>query len=119
MIHTDADALLCDMAETYGIYSLQDLPQSTVAVLAAGLGPNSRIVKKITGQKASRFEMLLAAAVDRLSLLVYAQTEDAKAGINKPPSILDQICGNMKEDETPLQEFATGEEFARAWRGGG
>lgn len=45
MIATDQDALICDMAETYGIFDLQALPVATLATLAVGLRENSRILE--------------------------------------------------------------------------
>lgn len=44
MISIDRDALLCDLAETYHIYSMRGLPARTLAVLAFGLRADSRII---------------------------------------------------------------------------
>ena len=41
MMALDREALLCDLAETYGIYDVRALPVSTLAVLASGLRENS------------------------------------------------------------------------------
>lgn len=87
MISADRDALLCDMAETYGIYDLRALPVSTLATLAVGLRDDSRIKMHMHGAKISRIETLLAAAVDRLSMLWWAKTEDARSNANRPKSM--------------------------------
>lgn len=46
MVNFDEPALICDLAETYGIYDYRRLPLRTVAVLAVGLREDSRIMKK-------------------------------------------------------------------------
>lgn len=94
MIGTDKDALLCDLAETYGIYDLWALPVDTTAKLAYGLRDNSRIKKKIAGINVDYETLLLAAAVDRLSLLLWAQTEDGQNNRNRPASIAEALAGN-------------------------
>lgn len=114
MISVDRDALICDFAETYGIYDLRALPVSLLATLAAGLREDSRIKMNISGVKAKKNEMLLAAAVDRLSLLVWAQTEDGRNGVNPPKSVLDSIIGVGTAD-SPVVSFESGDEFEREW----
>lgn len=47
----DRDALLCDMAETYGVFDLRALPLQTVAVLAQGLRPDSRIMLRLAAEE--------------------------------------------------------------------
>ena len=61
MVHTDRSALICDLAETYGIYDMGSLPVTTVAILASGLRDNSRIKMKLAGMKVSN-ELLLSAS---------------------------------------------------------
>ena len=112
---TDSDALLCDLAETYGIYSFEALPVATLAVLSSGLRGNSRIYQKMTGAKGARMEMLVAAAVDRLSLLLYSKTKDAQDGINPPRSILDQLFGEEQANNDSAESFEDPAEFHAAW----
>lgn len=112
MLTLDRDALLCDMAQTYGVYDLRALPPTTVAALAVGLREDSRIKMQLGGIKVSRTEMLLAAMVDRLSLLVWTKTEDGRKGRNQPKSVLQIITGERKTDTVA---FATEEEFVAAW----
>ena len=40
MLATDEDALLCDFAETYGVYDLEALPVEKLAVLSFGRFPD-------------------------------------------------------------------------------
>lgn len=114
MISLDRDALICDLAETYGIYDLRALPVSTLAMLAVGLREDSRIKMCISGVKVSRMEMLLAAAVDRLSLLVWAKTENGRNNVNRPKSILDIILGE-EEQKSNVRSFASAEDFENEW----
>lgn len=114
MISLDRDALICDLAETYGIYDLRALPVSTLATLAVGLREDSRIKICISGVKVSRTEMLLAAAVDRLSLLVWAKTENGRNNVNRPKSILDIILGE-EEQKSDVRSFASAEDFENEW----
>lgn len=54
---------------------------------------------------------LLAAAVDRLSLLVWAMSKDASNGLNRPKSIVAQLFGETEEKE--IVGFDTPEDFER------
>jgi len=47
MIHTDEDALICDLAETYHIFNYRELPPSLAATLSVGLKDDSRIKKEV------------------------------------------------------------------------
>lgn len=91
MIYTDRDAVICDLAETYGIYDMGSLPARTVAILASGLRDNSRIKMKLTGAKVDNDLLLLAYAVDRLGILIWQQTKDGQRGRNQPESIAERI----------------------------
>ena len=115
MISEDRDALLCDFAETYGIYDLRALPVFTLATLAVGLRDDSRIKMKMHGAKISRIETLLAAAVDRLSMLWWAKTEDARNNVNRPKSMLSILNGEPQKQESNIESFESGDEFESAW----
>lgn len=112
MIATDENALVCDLAETYGIYDYRSLPLRKVATFSVGLRDNSRIKMKMNGMRIPLNEVLLAAAVDRLSFLLWAKTEDGVNNTNKPKSILDELLGN---EEFSDDGFETPEEFLAAW----
>lgn len=108
----DKTALICDLAETYGILNYRALPVETLAALSAGLRENSRIKMKLSGVKIQSDIMLFAAMVDRLTFLVWSKTKDAERGINKPKSIVDILTGNIRESD--IVAFDTAEEFEAA-----
>lgn len=85
-----------------------------MATLAFGLREDSRTKMKIAGQKISKETLLLAAITDRLSWLVYANTEDAKHNRNKPKSIVEAM---LAEDKTAdkVKAFRSGADFDAAF----
>ena len=107
MINTDEDALICDLAETYGIYDYRSLPLKTVAAFSVGLRANSRIKMKLSGMELEPDIYLLAAIVDRLSILLWRQTKDGTEGINPPELIL------VNSSKVKNKGFTTGEEFEK------
>lgn len=111
MIAADENALICDLAETYGIYDYKQLPPSRVAVFSIGLKDDSRIKMKISGQTVSMEVLLLAGISDRLSLLVWAQTEDGRKGINRPAMITDALTTASQPKDAQMVVFDSGEEF--------
>lgn len=111
MIKKDEDALICDFAETYNIYDYKSLPLKMVGSLALGLRDNSRIKMAMTGSQASSEVMLMAAMVDRLSLLVWMKTKDAEKGKNKPKSILESMTSEEKITENVA--YTSGEDFIK------
>ena len=72
MLGTDEEALICDLAETYHVLNYKALPVKTVALFASGLRDSARIKMKINKQEAEDKTVLLAAAVDRLTMLLWA-----------------------------------------------
>lgn len=115
MISADRDALLCDLAETYGIYDFRALPVSVLAALSVGLRDDSRIKMRLSGAKATRGELLLAAVVDRLSMLVWMQTEDGHKGVNRPQSVFAAIQGEDTPENGQQVGFETAEDYEAAW----
>lgn len=115
MLAADRDALICDMAETYGIFNYRGLPVSLLAVLASGLREDSRIKQKLSGVPVGCDTLLLAMAVDALNLLVWTKTKDSQHKRNQPKSIAQQL---LKRPEQRARErfaaFNTPEEFERA-----
>lgn len=67
----------------------------------------------VNGMRVSPKDLLMAAAVDRLSLLVWFRTKDAEKGRKKPKSIVEAIT---KEETKEILTFATAEEFEEARR---
>lgn len=111
MIRIDKGALLCDFAETYHIYDIRSLPARLAATYAVGLRDNSRIKMKITGTKAPEDILLLAMAVDRLTLLLWAKTKDGQRGRNKPESITEKLLGADTGKKREFAKFDSPEDF--------
>lgn len=111
MVGLDEGALTCDFAETYHVLNWRALPARTAATLAMGLGPDSRIVRKMAGVQTRLDTMLLAMIADALRILVWQNTEDGVKGQNKPEMITDRLA-NL--DSEPLG-FEGADEF-RSWR---
>lgn len=109
MINLDEDSLICDLAETYHIYDYRALPPRMVGVLACGLRDDARIKMVMSGQKISTDNMLRAGILDRLSILVWQNTEDGHEGRNMPESVLSKLIGEQKENNT--MSFNSGAEL--------
>ena len=111
---SDPDAVVCDMAETYHVYDMRSIPLRTLAAFALGLGPDSRTMRRISGAKATRTEILLAVIADGINTLVWFKTKDGQKRRNRPKRMMDFIMG--KQEETEVISFATAEEFEEAHR---
>lgn len=111
MIQTDEDALICDLAETYGIFDYRQLPADQVAVFACGLRDDSRIKLAMTNSKVPFETFLLAGVLDRLSALVWFKTTDGQKGINKPVMVAEELRGKTKAKERKEMIFDSGEDF--------
>lgn len=117
MLRADRDALVCDLAETYGVLDYRSLPTQLVATLAAGLGDNSRSKMKLLGRKATRMETLLAAAVDRLSRIAWLLSFVCPTQGEPPKSVLNAILGEAKDAASmDVQVYASAEDFDAEWR---
>ena len=68
----------------------------------------------LIGAKLPRSDLLMAAAVDRLSLLLWINSEDGKHGTNRPPSLLNSILGT-DQDDIPVESLDTAEDYETAW----
>lgn len=123
MIATDEDALVCDLAETYHVLDYRSLPARLVATLAAGLRESSRIKLKMAGMPCTSETLLLAMAVDRLSLLFWAKTDDGQKNRNRPESIYMRILGANTKQESDIVAFESRSDFEaerkRLMNGGG
>lgn len=113
MLAFDRDALVCDLAETYGIFDYRALPVPLLATLCTGLRDDSRIKMKMSGVKAAPGTLLLAAATDWLATLVWMQSEDGRKKRNRPRPVLAVLTGAGPQ-QTKVQAFASGEEFEAA-----
>lgn len=113
MIRTDREALICDLAECYQIYDIRSFPAYYIATLAAGLGEDSRIMKKMLGKKADTSTHLQAMTVDLLQYLLWTKTKDAQHGRNRPESITDRLTQTKEKDNAVV----TADEFDRIRNG--
>ena len=113
MLEADEDALICDLAETYGVFDYESLPLQTVAALSVGLRGDSRIKMKMTGAEFTRSELFLTVIADYLALILWSKTKDGTKGRNKPKS-LREIFSKKKEND--IVGFDTPEEFEKARR---
>lgn len=109
----DEEALICDLAETYQIYDYKQLPPSRVAVFSVGLKDDSRIKMKISGQSVPLDTLLLAGISDRLSTLVWFQTEDGRKGKNRPTMVVNLLTDRAQESKEDVIVFNSGEEFIK------
>lgn len=114
---TDNDALVCDFAETYHVLAYRTLPARLAATLAAGLSDNSRSKRALAGAQCSVETMLLALIADKLSYLVWFQTEDAVKNKNRPDSIYLSLIGTQgQKSDSDVMVFETGNEFKAMWK---
>ncbi|KAA9238574.1 hypothetical protein F6I34_07985 [Aerococcus tenax] len=106
------DEVICDLAQYYHIYDYEQLPLDKVAVFVAGLPEESRIVKKLSGQKLSYDSLLLTSIFDQINLLLWSKTKDGQKGKNRPDSLTKEITG--KKEESKVTAFTSGEDFKAA-----
>ena len=112
MIATDENALLCDLAETYGIFDLNALPVETLAALSFGLRQNSRIKRKMAGALEVDEMELLAVIADNLTVI-----RSALLGQELPKTALMSmyIRESEKPQAQPIYKFKSSEDFKEAW----
>lgn len=114
-IQTDEDALLCDLAETYHIYSTEGLSVSYLAALVVGLRNDSRIKMKMSGMEIPVDTFLLATMVDHLAFLCWTKTADAEKNKNRPKSITNILLGRDTKPVKDKRVFKSIEEFQKEW----
>lgn len=110
MMHNYPDELLCDFAETYGIFNIKSVPARLAATLAVGLREDSRVKRKASSTKVSDNTVLLACIADCLQWIRWTMTEDAQKGINCPESILDYYL-ERKKPEPDYELFDSPDDF--------
>ena len=114
MVAEDEDALICDFVETYHIYDYRAIPLSLAAVLASGLGENSRIKKKVSKNDNDASTLLLASIADGIRIIAWMLSDDGRNGINRPGSIYKAITGKNEEKKNDeAMVFQSPEEFER------
>lgn len=112
MLETDEGAVICDLAETYGIYDMESLPVQTVATLVIGLRGDSRIKMRLSQSDLTQSDLLRTIIADYLALLVWMKTKDGRKGRNRPKP-LREVIGKHKQQKE-IVGFDSPEEFERA-----
>lgn len=115
MITVGEDELICDLAETYGIYEYRAYSPLYIGTLAAGLRDDSRIKMQMSGEKITISQLLAAMTVDKLANLVWMQSKDGVKGRNKPASVVEQLRGSVSKP-SEIHGFDSPEEFQKAWQ---
>lgn len=100
MIQTDSDALECDLAETYQIYDMRAWPLHRIALFASGLGEDSRIRRKLSGQSYPLSTLIQAGILDALNMNLWAQSGGTA---QKPVSVF----AHLTEERTKTPEGAS------------
>lgn len=111
MLTADEDAVICDLAETYGIFNMESLPVQLVATLCVGLRGDSRIKLKMTGQDMGLTDLLLSVIADYVALNVWAKTKDGQHGRNRPKPLREVMFAKKNKE---IESFDTSAEFERA-----
>ena len=112
MLNVDRTAVVCDLAETYHIFSMEQLPMRMVATLACGLKADSRIMTKMAGVKISPPLLLLGALiVDELRAIRHGLMGDKK---HEPVFVTDIMSEGLPEKE--LKGFSTVKDYEEARR---
>ena len=111
MLAVDEDALTCDMAETYHVLDIWELPVEKLAVLASGLGDDSRIKTKIRGGTDLPPNMIQAYFADTITTVIYSL---GKNKTTRPASLTEMMYPNTKKKEKGIVKFASGADFMKA-----
>ena len=91
------------------------LPPRLAAALFYGLRDDARVKLRLAGTDAGTDTLLRAVIADRLGLLVWAKTQDAQHGRNRPASFMDALRGGAGERSgKDMQTFADGAAFEAA-----
>lgn len=111
LLNLDEDAVICDIAETYGVFDYKSLDVGLLSILVTGLPPESRIKQKLNKEKIGLTDTLLAGILDSLNHIAY-MLQGKKHG-KHPASVLEMLR-NVSEKKTKKSiSFSSPEEFER------
>lgn len=116
MLRNNRTALICDLAETYGILDCRAVPTRTLAALAAGLREDSRSKMQLAGRNTTGQEMMLAAILDGVNRAVWLLSAICPQEGEKPKSVLRILTGEETAEDQEAVTFDTAEEFEQAWK---
>lgn len=119
MIAEDEDALICDLAETYGIYDYEALPPKLVATLAAGLSQSSRSMRRMasgnrieTKDIPSNDQLVMMSILDGVRTIAWMLSKDGAKNRNRPKSVVEAALNKTKAPG--IRVFNSPEEFNAA-----
>lgn len=104
---------ICDLAEYYHILDYKSINPGLAGVLLQGLKPESRTKMKLSKQKLTIEQTLLAIIADGVTYLVWMNGNKKKT--NKPKSILNLLLED-KEKPNKCKGFKSAAEFERTWQ---
>ena len=100
------DALVCDLAEYYGIYDYRQFSLRYIATLAVGLRADSRVKGYINGIEQPPVGITLVQMLDAIQYFAYAMA----GGKEAPKSALNAYLTAKKTTDG----YDTGEDFENA-----
>lgn len=107
------DDMICDLAQFYHLFYYKQFPMPYIATLVCGLPSDARVIKKISNTGCSTEELLLAKAVDYLSMLWWSKTVDGQKNRNRPHLITESIYENKKKNKATTYDSPESFENAR------
>lgn len=113
MLSLDREAVMCDFAEAYHIYTFKGLSARYIATLAIGLRENSRIKLKMIGVKNCLPDIIInALLIDSVRDIRYLFAKYLSLETERGESIVDLIYGN--EQSVKKTGYSSVEEFEEA-----
>ena len=105
--------LICDFAEYYHILDYRSIEPGLAGVLLQGLRPESRTKMKLTNQKITLEQTLLAIIADGIKGLIWMNSK--KKNKKVPESILKLLIKGNKET-TQFKGFESSVDFEKSWQ---
>ncbi len=100
------EELISDLAEYYNITNMYAYDVGLIATLAVKLREDSRVKTSMSGLKVPLNTILIAAVVDRLSLLIWQRTKDGHENRNRPAMIVESMLTKEQSDGfDSIEEF--------------
>lgn len=108
MLSVDREAVICDLAETYGVLDYRSLPVTLLATLCAGLHDDSRIKMRMMGLRRIAPSFAFVHIADTLTIILHALT-----GSKDKPRLYEDIMAD-KQQKKKSTGFSSIEEFEKA-----
>lgn len=105
--------MICDLAEIYRIYDYRGVPGRLLGTLVAGLGVESRVYQKMSGQTVPTSVLMDAMIVDELRHIAYVVRRIGGDDSQDPP---ESLAATLIEDNRLKKgrTFMTPEDFQKA-----